>query len=131
MPMFRATDAEGNVTEYDEPTPRPEHFAAGWRLEEIVIGVKSPDTPPVEDDPRMYDGRRELSRLEFMRMFTAPERIALRTIAESNPALADYLDLIDKAESISLDDADVVAGLTMLEAVGLLATGRAEEILNG
>lgn len=131
MPLFRATDVEGNTTEYDEPTPRSEHFAAGWRLEEIVIAVAAPDAPPVEDDLRTYDGRRELSRIEFLRMFTAAERITLRTVAESNPALADYLDLIDKAESISLDDADVIAGLTMLEQAGLLAAGRAEEILNG
>ena len=131
MPMFRATDAEGNVTDYDEPTPRPEHFAAGWRLEEIVVAQAAPDAPVEPVDTRVYGGRRELTPLEFLRLLTSQERVAIRTAAKTNPYIEDYLDLVDKADSINLDNADVSGGLTILEAGGLLATGRAEEILNG
>lgn len=89
--------------------------------------------PPAAPAPlsTVYGGRRELTPLEFLRLLTQPERVAIRTAAKQNATIEDYLDLIDKADTVNLDNDDVSGGLTLLEQAGLLASGRAEEILNG
>jgi hypothetical protein len=74
---------------------------------------------------------RTMTKLEFLRRFTQDERVAIRTVAKSNVALEDYMAMIDLAQEIDTADADTRAGVQMLESVGLLAEGRAQEILNG
>ena len=73
---------------------------------------------------------RSLSKLEYLRRFTAQERIAIRTVAKTDPVLEDFMVLMDLATEINLDDPDTVSGLHMLEAAGLLDQGRAAEILS-
>ena len=43
--------------------------------------------------------------------------------------LADYLQLMELAQEINLDDPDTVAAVQMLEQSGLIAAGRAVEVL--
>lgn len=68
-----------------------------------------------------------LTRLEFARRLTLEERIAIR--ASADPVVADIMHLVDLAQEIRLDDADTIAGVEYLERAGLLAPGRAREIL--
>ena len=72
---------------------------------------------------------RVLTRRAYLGLFTQEERVAIRVAAKNFPALEDYLELLSIAEYIDLDDPDVEAGLTTLEAAGLLSPGRAAEIL--
>jgi hypothetical protein len=72
-----------------------------------------------------------MTRLEFLRRFTGAERVTLRTVAKQNPALEDYMALLDAAQDVNTGDPDTIAGVQFLEAAGLLAAGRAGEILNG
>lgn len=72
---------------------------------------------------------RNVTKLEYLRRFTQAERIAIRAAATNSPELADYLAMLDLAQDINLDDLDTIAALAMLEAVGLLAAGRAAEIV--
>jgi hypothetical protein len=130
MPTFRATDPNGNVTEYVADAPNPEHLSDGWRLEEVVTVETGPDTPVVTDS-RKYGGRRILSKLEFLELFTAEERIAIRQARGSSAALDDYLYLMELAEDVDLDSQKTQGGVMMLEQAGILASGRAQEILNG
>jgi hypothetical protein len=130
MPTFRATDPKGNVTEYVADVPNPEHLGDGWRLEEVVTVEPSPDDPVVTDS-RKYGGRRILSRLEFLELFTAEERIAVRQARGSSAALDDYLYLMELADEVNLDSPKTQGGVMMLEQAGILASGRAQEILNG
>jgi hypothetical protein len=130
MPTFRATDPNGNVTEYVADVPNPEHLGDGWRLEEVVTAEPSPDAP-VATDSRKYGGRRTLSKLEFLELFTADERIAIRQARGSSAALDDYLYLMELAQDVDLDNPKTQNGLMMLEQAGILASGRAQEILNG
>ena len=74
---------------------------------------------------------RTLTKLEYLRRFTVDERVAIRAAAEQNAVLADYLQLMELAQDINTSDADTVAAVTMLEQAGLIAAGRAQEILNG
>ena len=72
-----------------------------------------------------------LTKLEYLRRFTADERVAIRAAAAANPALEDYLQLMELAQDINTGDPDTIAAVTMLEQAGLIAAGRAQEILNG
>jgi hypothetical protein len=72
-----------------------------------------------------------ITKLAFLRRFTQAERITLRGAAAQSPALADYMAMIDMAQDVTLSDPDTVAGVKMLEAAGLIAAGRTQEILNG
>jgi hypothetical protein len=130
MPTFRATDQNGNVTEYVADVPKPEHLGDGWRLEEVVTVAPTP-VDPVVTDSRKYGGRRILSKLEFLELFTAEERIAIRQARGSSAALDDYLYLMELAQDVDLDNPKTQNGLIMLEQAGILASGRAQEILNG
>ena len=68
-----------------------------------------------------------LSPLAYQRRFTAAERIAIRGSAD--PLVVDWLALSMIAATIDLADADVIAGTHYLESLGLIAAGRAIEIL--
>jgi hypothetical protein len=74
-------------------------------------------------------GPRVMTRLEFLRRFTSSERIATRAAAVGNPAIADMLALQDAAGYIDLDDPDTQAGVAYLESLGVIAAGRAAQVL--
>lgn len=79
---------------------------------------------------------RILTPLQFRRLFTLNERVAVDNFA-TNPDLSDQQKAVlttltkdfDAAQEIDLDDPDTQAGIQTLEAYGLLAEGRAAEIL--
>ena len=106
-----------------------EHYSGKWRL----VDVEPPSAPePVQ--------QRHVSVLAFRRRFAPAERAALEWAAvdradqpnsQRQQAAALRASLADQAaaEFIDLDDPDTIAGVEMLEAMGLLATGRAEQII--
>lgn len=71
----------------------------------------------------------KITKLAFKQRLTQEERIQIRTAASANPVVFDFEDLVNSATFIDLTRSDTIAGLTQLEAAGLLATGRANEIL--
>jgi hypothetical protein len=95
---------------------------------DYVCTVREPDAvaPPVA---------RRVSRLALRRRLTLAERIAFDH-APTNPSLPEDVRAmlatmakdLELAEDVDLDDADIVAGLALLESVGILAEGRAAEI---
>lgn len=98
--------------------------------------IRSLDKPPATFAPS-----RVLSKLAFRRRFTRQEKAAIEMAAiiradatpqEQQLAAALRADLKDQeaAQHIDLSDPDVIAGVTSLEAFGLLAAGRAQEILS-
>lgn len=91
-------------------------------------------------DPTPTLPARHLAPLAFRRRFTPAERAALEWAAVDKPeqgtqqrmgAAALRSSLKDQAQAsyIDLDDPDTIAGVQGLEALGLLAEGRAEDIL--
>lgn len=95
-------------------------------------------TPPVVDDPPDPEPeasiRRWVTKLAFRQRFTAAERAAITYAArQSSPTAAgiqSYLDDVQAATYIDLERADTRAGVQALESAGLLASGRAAEILD-
>ena len=81
----------------------------------------SPEPPPVDD----------LHKIDFLRLFTQAERIAIRTAAKTNALIADYQDMLDAATMVRLSDPDMQTGVPLLELGGLIAPGRAAQILAG
>ena len=79
--------------------------------------------PPPPAPPREM----QLTKLQFLRLFTTAERIAIR--ASSDPVIVDFLQLLDLAQDVRLDDPDTIQGVHYLESEGLIAAGRAAEIL--
>lgn len=69
----------------------------------------------------------QLTKLQFLRRFTTQERIAIR--GSTNPVIVDFMQLLDLALDVRLDDPDTVDGLHYLESLNLIGVGRAAEIL--
>ena len=83
-------------------------------------------------DYRYVDGvliltRPPLTPLAFLRRFTVEERITI--CASTDPIIMDFIALANLAQDILLDDPDTIMGVGYLEQQGLIAEGRAAEIL--
>lgn len=83
------------------------------------------------DTPEVIRVRLTWSQTQWKRRFTQLERLAIRDAATRSPELNDYLDLMNGADEIANDDPDTVKAMAMLELYGLIATGRADEVLYG
>ncbi len=85
-------------------------------------------TPP--EHPKIY----KISRLAFMNRFTDLEAInidmASRGETLAAATLRRHLSKVENAEYIDLERADTRSGVLAMEEFGLLAAGRALEILN-
>ena len=86
-----------------------------------------PVTPP-PPEPLPVD---ELNKIDFLRLFTQAERITIRQAAKVNPQVEDYQDMLNQAVIVRLSDPDIQTGIPALEAAGILAPGRAAQILAG
>lgn len=72
-----------------------------------------------------------LEPLDFMRLFTQAERIAIRTAAAGSGQLRDWYDQLTFARRVRLDHPEIVAGLQALQGAGLLTAARVTAILAG
>ena len=86
-----------------------------------------PVTPPPPEPPPVD----ELNKIDFLRLFTQAERITIRQAAKVNPQVEDYQDMLNQAVIVRLSDPDIQTGIPALEAAGILAPGRAAQILAG
>lgn len=95
-------------------------YPGAWRVAEQQ---EEPEPPP---DLR-------ITRLAFLDRFTDAEAVAidLASLGATVQAagLRRYLHKVNSAQHIDLARADLQAGVQALEAAGLLAAGRAEQIL--
>lgn len=72
-----------------------------------------------------------ITKLAFMRKFTDDELERIYTLSKTNIKLEIWLDKFKVAEEINLEDIDIINGLTSFESLGILASGRANEIFGG
>lgn len=70
-----------------------------------------------------------LSKVDFLTRFTEVERIAIYTEENINIVVKMWLEMFRAANSINLKDQATIDGVNALESAGILATGRAAEIL--
>lgn len=93
-------------------------FYPGFTFEEII----APE-PVIVPETRM-------SVRAFKKRLTTAERVAIRAAATTDPIVFDFIDLVDSSTFIDLTDQDTVDGLNYCEAQGLIAAGRANDILS-
>ncbi len=86
---------------------------------------------PVEPDPPPPPVVDELNKIDFLRLFTQAERIAIREAAKVNPLISDYQHMLDAATVVRLSDPDIQTGVPLLELGGRIGVGRAAQILAG
>ena len=74
---------------------------------------------------------RTLSVLAFRSRFSDGEKIAIYTAAETSAAIRVWLDDLAAAQNqtVDLDDPRIIGGVNAIEYGGMLAAGRAAEIL--
>lgn len=114
---YEILDGNGNVTNIIIATPGfvEEHYAGHYRE---VVEPPLPHVVPV------------LSKYEFLKRFTSAERKAINAAAKVNADIEDFKTLLDAAQEVDCGNEDTVAGVNALEAAGILAAGRAAQILN-
>lgn len=79
--------------------------------------------------PQAPSAPRTLTKVAYLKRFTQAERIGIREAAKVNVVVEDYVELLNLAQDVDLADPETIAGVQQLEAAGLLAAGRAAEIL--
>jgi len=89
-----------------------------WTYQEVIEQVVSTNVQP-----------KILSKKEFFDTFTYPELVAIYIAAKTNPIIEVYLDKIKVSESIDLSHQEAIDGVNAIEKLGLIAVGRAKEIL--
>lgn len=67
--------------------------------------------------------------VKFKQLLTREERKAVRREAKKNEDVDDFLDLLNTANEVRLNDDVVVAGINLLVSVRVLTQARADEIL--
>lgn len=70
-----------------------------------------------------------ITKLSFLRRMTAAQRIAIRAAAQSDPILADAMQMLDAAQDISTDDPDTIALVQYCAQQGLIAVSDIPNIL--
>lgn len=106
----------------------------GYEWVDLPYQAPAPAPPPVPEPQR-------ITRLAFRNRFTQGEKVMLEMSALDDPAapmaqrqqaatMRSYMADVNAATFIDLDRDDTRAGVQALEAAGLLASGRALEILD-
>lgn len=71
----------------------------------------------------------QLSKKAFFRRWTAQEYAAAKALAAANGEVDYYWQLFILSDYIAVADPDTIAGVQFFESVGVMAAGRAAEIL--
>jgi hypothetical protein len=71
----------------------------------------------------------KITRLAMRNRFTFAEKVAIETAAQSSASIKVYLDDLAASTFVDLSRPDTQAGVQLLESEGIIATGRASEIL--
>jgi hypothetical protein len=84
-------------------------------------------SPPVQN---MVKPSGPLTKFQFISRLTMDERVAIYSAEDTSPVIKMWLEMFRICEEIELDNPDTRDGVRMLEALGFIAAGRAEAILN-
>lgn len=87
--------------------------------------VEEPSQPPPPPPPTTV-----LKRTQFLSLFTMAEVILIKQTAKTNTTVDYYQYMLDSAKTLSLNSKTVIDGVNNLEASGLIAQGRAAQILS-
>ena len=95
----------------------------GWSYDPNTNTFIPPPEPQPGEINKIY------TSYEFLNLFTAEERAAFRTAANTDPIVADFQMLAMAAQEVHTHDPMTVAGMNYLVMVGLLTEERTNTIL--
>ena len=128
MPTYIVTEKATGLEKYRYSAAEP----IDWVGFEFATHDHTPEPDPVE--PEVPAPANQITKLAFRSRFTAVERATITFAARQNTvngaAVQSYLDDVQAATFIDLNRQDTRAGVQGLEAAGLIAAGRATEILD-
>lgn len=135
MPHFAQID-NNVVTGHLEAPRMPTRLPAGRAFVEAASAealpalrsTYDPATQTFAPPPQAPNLGRALDVREFLLLFTAAERQAIRAAAEVDPAIADWYDVVRVPAPIRLRHPVTRAGLDALVARNLLTAARRDEI---
>ncbi len=94
-----------------------QNYPNNWELIEVL-------TPSIQLQPQT------LTKLQYMERFTDQELAAIYTAAKTNIQVEIWLEKFKATTEINTADLRISVGLQALETAGLLAAGRAQEIIS-
>jgi hypothetical protein len=123
--------SSGNLLDITSNTPdglSPEYSVKGWDMDvpDLYYYEWSPITLSFTNKVNVD---RIMTVHQFLNRFTAQERIAIKDFAKTNPAVADYMDMLNSASFVDPDGLETFGGLYYLTLLGLIAPGRMYEIV--
>ena len=100
---------------------------------QVSLGREMPDLTIEEWNPATLNfftkTDMSITKLQFMKRFSAQEYAAIKAAAAVNGELDFFWQKFLMAQDIVISDPELIAGLNALEQAGVLAPGRAAEIL--
>lgn len=106
----------------------PDNVQPGWRLIDGVWTEPAPVDPPapVAEHPKV-------SPIEFKLLFTAQERVAIKTARATDPVIDDFYDVVEdpRLTFVDLGLQSTRDAIGYLAAQGLIGAERVEQILAG
>jgi len=102
----------------DDGTDRRNHM---W---DLIAKIWKPDDRPLPDEIR------QISKIDFIELFTDAEMESLIDFAKTNTKAALFLNKLDAYDVINLNNAKLQTSINAMENVGVLSAGRASEIIN-
>lgn len=121
--------AAGSLVEISATVPAPNQAHCTRAIDADSVDIAAWNTQTLRFDDEHKTNPATLSKLEYLRRFTSDERVTIRQAAKVTPVLEDYLAMLELAEEINTGDADTITAVNMLEQAGLIAPGRAAEVL--
>lgn len=118
---YAVTEAAGQI---DAP-----NMIALESFDTSVIGKRHTEQGAWEDVPAPEPSATVWTVLAFRSRFTEAEKRAIYSARANSIDIQIWLDDLAAAEDVRSDDPRMIAGVQGLEAAGLLAPGRAAEIM--
>lgn len=112
---------------YDTDVPDDAANGDGWVGGELVKPEPPPPREPAAPEPL------KVSPVEFMLLFTSPERVALKAARATDPVIDDWLGIVQDPR-LSIVDLGLKSTRDALDyavGLGILTTARRDEILIG
>lgn len=108
----------------------PDNAANGDEWDGVTL-TKPVIVEPVPVEPVITYPK--VSPVEFMLLFTASERVAIKAARETDPVIDDFLDILEDARlsHVDLGLASTQEALDYLTSTGKIAVNRKAEILTG
>lgn len=97
--------------------------------DESFVEANHPGDYELVPEPEAPAIKPSLSVLQFRSRFTDAEKVAIYTAAKTEVLVQIWLDDLMAASDVRTDDPRTIGGVQALEAAGLIAAGRASEIL--